>query len=202
MHKLLKCLPPFNIYIYVYSEYATARRAPSGWDSETHQCRINSSDQSTLACWCHRWRATWSARRHTKNMCCNSGGYQLDKEHPGLHYSYFKHFQTLIWLIISQMGMGQYTLSPFCSDQNSWVKMDVHPPKNGMYRYWSIAKLLFHGFRCHFSNSLQLPIDPSTHRPMTPPRRTFPAGAPSKVLRFRLGNNTPRSSCRAIENGD
>ena len=31
------------------------------------------------------------------------------------------------------------TLSPFCSHQNSWVKMDVHPPKNGMYRYWSIA---------------------------------------------------------------
>ena len=41
------------------------------------------------------------------------------------------------------------------------------------------------------ASSWPLPIDPSTHGP------TFPAGAPSKVLRFRLGNNTPRSSCRA-----
>ena len=28
---------------------------------------------------------------------------------------------------------------PCSSHQNSWVKMDVHPTKNGMYRYWSIA---------------------------------------------------------------
>jgi hypothetical protein len=27
------------------------------------------------------------------------------------------------------------TLSPFCSHQNFWVNMDVHPPKNAMYSY-------------------------------------------------------------------
>jgi len=28
---------------------------------------------------------------------------------------------------------------PCSSHQNSWFKMDVHPTKNGLYRYWSIA---------------------------------------------------------------
>ena len=30
----------------------------------------------------------------------------------------------------------------FCSHQHSWVKMDVHPTKNGIYRYWPIPNIL------------------------------------------------------------
>ena len=31
------------------------------------------------------------------------------------------------------MGMGQNPGGPFCSHQNSWVKMDVHPTKNAIF---------------------------------------------------------------------
>ena len=37
----------------------------------------------------------------------------------------------LIWQCVK-------TLYPCSSHQNSWVKMDVHPTKNGINRYWSI----------------------------------------------------------------
>ena len=41
-----------------------------------------------------------------------------------------KYHQT-IWQCVK-------TLYPCSSHQNSWVKMDVHPSKNGINRYWSI----------------------------------------------------------------
>ena len=41
------------------------------------------------------------------------------------------------------MAVCQNLVPLFCSHQNSWVKMDVHPTKNGIYRYWPIPKLIF-----------------------------------------------------------
>ena len=39
------------------------------------------------------------------------------------------------WKILKEGQIWQCvkTLYPFCSHQNSWVKMDVHPPKNGIF---------------------------------------------------------------------
>ena len=38
-----------------------------------------------------------------------------------------------VYIYILHIGQCVKTLYPFCSHQNSWVKMDVHPPKNGIF---------------------------------------------------------------------
>ena len=52
---------------------------------------------------------------------------------PPASFCFLRHF-FLTWQCVK-------TLYPCSSHQNSWVKIDVHPTKNGINRYWSIHTL-------------------------------------------------------------
>ena len=53
---------------------------------------------------------------------------------PMISIHIYSHLFTSIHIPIN-MGMGQNPIPLLFTSKNSWVKMDVHPPKNAMYRY-------------------------------------------------------------------